>query len=106
MKRETVELLCEVSQKLSNIKILLGGLRYEQDNNDQLSCEDKLWEIHKSAKSEIKDLIDDIQVSLGKFCDCSVYDLKFNQVDKILKNINYNTLQEFNKSEEYHRKPF
>lgn len=106
MNRETIELLCEVSQKLSNIKSLLGRLRYEQDNKDALSDEIKLWAINDSAKYLIKDLIDDIQVSLGKFCDCSVYDLKFNQVDKILKNINYNTLQEFNKSEEYHRKPF
>lgn len=105
MNKSTIELLCEVSQKLSQIKSLLGSLRYENDNNDQLSYEDRLWEIHKSAKSEIKDLIDDIQVSLGQFCDCSVYDLKFNQVDKILKNINYKTLQQFNKSEEYHKKP-
>lgn len=105
MNKSTIELLCEVSQKLSQIKSLLGSLRYESPKAYLHKKVDRCYHFHKSAKSEIKDLIDDIQVSLGQFCDCSVYDLKFNQVDKILKNINYKTLQQFNKSEEYHKKP-
>lgn len=83
MNRETIELLCKISLKCAMIKDIV---------------DEKISDIPKeSIKSTLKSLIDDIQVEMGTFCDCSVYDLKFGNVDGIFKNINSSILRKFSK---------